>query len=333
MYLCHIFFIARTPPKLVVISGMTTQETKAYPGEHPAIIDVELWDHIQATIAANSVERKAGTNIREPSLLAGLICDGLGRKMTPSHAVKGARRYRYYITHCNVVGANLHENGAPAWRIAAHDVESAVTARIVQLLKDRAAITEIVRDSCDDATLLATALYQAAQAAERTDSSYHRRVIVAQLVTRVTQRTDDVEITLDRAARCELLGLPPSQAPVAPLLLSAPILPAKTGKPVRLVLTDGPSQRDDTLIALLAEAQAARAMILDQPGRTIKDIAAATGQCRHRFARLVKLSWASPAIVKAILAGDQPTELTLKHLLATTLLLDWNQQKVVLGFA
>lgn len=185
----------------------------------------------------------------------------------------------------------------------------------------------------DDASLLGTALERADQAAGRMESSYHRRVLVAQLVASVTLRADDVEIVLDRAALGELLALPETNAPLAPLLLTAPILPAKTGKSVRLVLTDGPSQRDDALVALLAEEHAARAMILDQPDRTIKDIAAATGQCRHRIARLVKLSWASPSVVRAILAGDQPSELTPKRLLATALPLDWSRQKVVLGFS
>lgn len=311
-----------------VYLGEIVHKGTSYPGEHPALIDTELWDQVQVIIATNSVERKTGANIREPSLLAGLIRDGLGRKMTPSHAVKGARRYRYYITHANAIS-----DGAPAWRIAAHDGESAVTARIVHLLKDRAAIADFMGAGSNNATLLATALNRADQAAERMESSYHRRVLIAQLVTRVTLRADDVEIVLDRAALGELLGLPESSTPLAPLVLTTPILPAKTGKPVRLVLTDGPSRRDDTLVALLAEAHAARAMIVDQPDRTIKYIATATGQCRHRLARLVKLSWASPSIVKAILAGDQPTELTPKHLLATVLPLDWNQQKTALGFS
>ena len=43
-------------------------------------------------------ERRNGTSAKEPSLLAGLIVDAEGKRLTPSHAVKGGKRYRYYVS-------------------------------------------------------------------------------------------------------------------------------------------------------------------------------------------------------------------------------------------
>src|SRR5204863_2245989 len=40
----------------------------------------------------------AAARTRQPSLLAGLLFDGDGHRMTPSHAVKGGTRYRYYVS-------------------------------------------------------------------------------------------------------------------------------------------------------------------------------------------------------------------------------------------
>ena len=39
-----------------------------------------------------------GGKTRQPSLLAGMLFDGDGNRMTPSHAVKKGTRYRYYVS-------------------------------------------------------------------------------------------------------------------------------------------------------------------------------------------------------------------------------------------
>jgi hypothetical protein len=43
-------------------------------------------------------QRNAGGRTAQPSLLAGLLFDGDGNRMTPSHAVKKGTRYRYYVS-------------------------------------------------------------------------------------------------------------------------------------------------------------------------------------------------------------------------------------------
>jgi hypothetical protein len=50
-------------------------------------------------VTANGVERTNGASAVAPSLLAGLIFDANGEPMTPAHANKKGRRYRYYVTH------------------------------------------------------------------------------------------------------------------------------------------------------------------------------------------------------------------------------------------
>ncbi len=86
---------------------------------------------MQAALADKAPARKRRGNIRHPSLLAGLIFDGHGREMTPSHAVKQAKRYRYYITRNREVGSPT------AWRVPAHDLEQIVIARLARHLAER----------------------------------------------------------------------------------------------------------------------------------------------------------------------------------------------------
>jgi site-specific DNA recombinase len=49
-------------------------------------------------LTCNTAERNSGTRTRQPSLLTGMLFDANGNPMTPSHAVKQATRYRYYVS-------------------------------------------------------------------------------------------------------------------------------------------------------------------------------------------------------------------------------------------
>jgi len=80
-----------------VYVGEVAHKGKVYPGEHEAIVDRDLWDHVQNAMSDNRIERRLGRG-RAPSLLTGLIVDPRGRPMSPTFAVREARRYRYYAT-------------------------------------------------------------------------------------------------------------------------------------------------------------------------------------------------------------------------------------------
>src|SRR5829696_4397315 len=111
-----------------IYRGEIVHKNETYPGEHQPIIDPALWDQVQARLAANAVERGAGTRVRNPSLLTGLLFDSEGQRMTPTHAVKQGRRYRYYVSRPLIVGARAKT--AAALRIPAAEIEQIVTNRI-----------------------------------------------------------------------------------------------------------------------------------------------------------------------------------------------------------
>src|SRR5215472_15081725 len=75
--------------------GETLHKGQAYPGEHTAIIDQPLWGAVPAQLATNTAERNSGTRHCHPSLLAGMLFDGDGDRMTPTHATKKRTGYRY----------------------------------------------------------------------------------------------------------------------------------------------------------------------------------------------------------------------------------------------
>ena len=68
--------------------------TKAQPtpAGTKAILDPELWQIVQDKLTANRRERSLAVGAEAPSLLAGLIVDSDGNRMTPTHAKKRAKR-------------------------------------------------------------------------------------------------------------------------------------------------------------------------------------------------------------------------------------------------
>ncbi len=87
-----------------VYRGEIVHKGNAFPGEHPAIIDEALWSEVQQTLVTNRVDRDTGLGANEPSLLAGLVFDARGERLTPTHAVKKGTRYRYYVSRSLITG-------------------------------------------------------------------------------------------------------------------------------------------------------------------------------------------------------------------------------------
>ncbi|MCW2349162.1 hypothetical protein [Sphingobium sp. B12D2B] len=125
----------------------------------------------------------------------------------------------------------------------------------------------------------------------------------------------------------------------ASITLLLPIVRVRRGHQLRLVIP-GPTslsvqqaQRDPKLLALLAEAMAARKIVLANPDKSLNALGAEHGRCRTRLGRLAAISCLAPDLVTAVVEGKQPPRLTAKALLDNELPSDWQAQRVVLGIA
>ena len=115
-----------------VYVGEAVHKGKAYPGEHSAIISRELWDNVHSIIQQSPRARAANTGGRTPALLKGTIFGADGRAMTPTHARKGGRLYRYYIA------SGLLKGDVPRGvvrRVPAAEIEAAVLDQLRGLLR------------------------------------------------------------------------------------------------------------------------------------------------------------------------------------------------------
>src|ERR1700738_296095 len=110
-----------------IYRGDIVHQGTAYPGQHEAILDPELWQIVQNKLAVHREERALAVGAEAPSLLAGLIVDADGNPMTSTHATKRAKRYRYYVSASLLTGD--HSGAQKGMRIPAGDVEALVLDR------------------------------------------------------------------------------------------------------------------------------------------------------------------------------------------------------------
>jgi hypothetical protein len=114
--------------------GRIAHKGQLHPGQHQALIEPEIWAAVQAQLTSNTAGHRRRAGALEPSLLAGLLVDSAGERLTPSHAVKDGRRYRYYISRALIVDAGSERS--QGWRLPAHDLEDAVARIVAAALTD-----------------------------------------------------------------------------------------------------------------------------------------------------------------------------------------------------
>ena len=316
-----------------IYRGMIVHRGKAYPGEHRAIVNEDLWEQVQAKLANNACGSSRRRRHQNPSLLIGKVFDGEGRAMTPSHAQRGRKRYRYYATRPEEV------DGTPAWRVNAYDLEQLVCEQVAARLDDERLVIGLTDPGEPDAGALQRSCDLAKDLARRINQS--KQVERADLFERIIARIDldaaRITVHLDRTGIGEALEIEQPVGDDENLAITVPAIKVRRGQQLRLIIPgkDDPSRqpgrRDEKLIALVAEAFAARRLVEDHSGMSLAAIAAGQGRCRTRLGRMLRLSCLAPDIVAAIVEGRQPAALTVQSLSRTKLPLDWQAQRQTLG--
>lgn len=126
-----------------VYLGEINHKGRSYPGEHPAIVDAELFYAVQARIAANRSGRIT-TRAASGALLLRRLFDDRGHPMTPSATNRKGVVYRYYVS--SVVAQGRGAEAGSVKRIAAPQIEQAILAplrlRDIAGLDDNALVAE-----------------------------------------------------------------------------------------------------------------------------------------------------------------------------------------------
>jgi len=126
-----------------VYRGEAVHKGKAYPGEHDAIIDNNLWDRAHAILQESPRKRANNSRSRTPALLKGLIFSDTGAAMTPTSTKKDAKLYRYYVSMDVIRNRETGQETAPT-RLAAGMVEDAVVTEVRRILQTPEVVTQVI---------------------------------------------------------------------------------------------------------------------------------------------------------------------------------------------
>ena len=126
-----------------VYRGEAVHKGKAYPGEHDAIIDNDLWDRAHAILQESPRKRANNSRSRTPALLKGLIFSDTGAAMTPTSTKKGAKLYRYYVSMDVIRNREIGAETAPM-RLAAGMVEDAVVTEVRRILQTPEVVAQVI---------------------------------------------------------------------------------------------------------------------------------------------------------------------------------------------
>jgi DNA invertase Pin-like site-specific DNA recombinase len=311
--------------------GEIRHKTVCYPGQHEAIIDRELWDKTRQQALDQTTRRKALKTKAAPSPLMGRLFDESGECLTPSHAVKGERRYRYYVSKNLMNGAA--DDTQRGWRIPAPEIERTVASAAQQILSDQTLITAAIQDTGSDANRMPS-IFKAAEACiRRLQSETDAAVEMATLIERVDLRQDGIRVSLKLPMpTIEERDVADTNKTVVAQFL--PMRVKRRGVEMRLVIEGGHAsikKADPVLLKAIARGHRWFDDLVSGRAASTVEIAKRHRLGERHVRRLIRLAFLSPTIVEAVAEGRQPPDLhaeTLKHFV---LPLEWSTQKRDLG--
>ena len=164
-----------------------------YPGQHQPIVDRSVWDQTQELLLAHTVRADGMPSGSMPSPLIGKLFDDHGERLTPSHAVKGNRRYRYYVSRSLMKGAAA--KSGQGWRVPALEIERNLAAAVARILDERTAIVADVDSGLGEHDITSI-LAAAAQWSARLRSEAEASTALKSLVDRAELHEDGIRLSL-----------------------------------------------------------------------------------------------------------------------------------------
>ena len=316
-----------------------------YEGQHPAIVDRNTWAQARARLAANTHARHIQLGARDPSLLAGILYDESGNRLTPTHANRHGKRYRYYAQQ----SSKTQKRGRPReperrWRVPATEIENAIVDRLTRQLVNHQWILQNCGGDDDTIARRRSVFANARELAERlrSESRGALREILLMLLLRVTLGEPKMRVDIRRAGLKAALGVTnamhseryassdredaSAETPTSAtstvtdrILLNIPIKLRRRGVETKLII-DAPdssevAEPDPALIKMIANAHQWWEDLVAHRYSTMRALSEAYSKNERYVARVLQLAFLAPEIVDAIVAGTQPIEMTAQRLI------------------
>lgn len=320
----HLYKLLSNP----VYIGKVVHKENTYEGEHKPIISNELWEAVQALRKSNAPIRKHRLNLKSGSLLTGLLYDQTGDRLSPIHAKKKGRKYRYYISN-RLTKGELDDGSA--WRLPAKQIENHILKHVLSILSDQSALIHLLELADTDQTEL---LELERKCQNLTTSLQHAnpnktRKVLVEIIDRIEIHKAELIIKIRKS---ELLDLKTDET----LTLNYPLQQKRRGVETRLVIGGrAQNEPDQKLIEAIAKSRLWIDQLKNGTRESILDIAKKDGMDSGDVSRALPLAFLAPSIIQDILSGNQPVELTVDSLRRKTANLPtaWYDQRIYLGFA
>jgi site-specific DNA recombinase len=302
-----------------------------HPGQHALIVDRAMWDRVAQLLREHSPGCEARSSSTKSCVLIGRLFDESGEGLTPSHAVKGDRRYRYYVSRSLMKGnAAQFDSG---WRLPAAEIERSVAAAAQSILDDQQAVVSAIEEAGHDSSRIAPLLKSAQAWSARLESE--RANALSALIDRVDLDQDGMRLSLRLPLSNAESGAPDGSSHVS-IKRRVPMQIRRRGVELRLVIDGGTRASCKTDQSLLRAVARAHCWFDDLvSGRSMVEIARRDGVGKQYVSRLMRLAFLAPEMVERVVAGRQPPELTAQALRTGRfdIPVDWAAQKRGLGFA
>jgi site-specific DNA recombinase len=119
----HLYWILSNP----IYVGRLRHKGQIHDGLHPAIVDIDIWERLQQRRKSQTQTRRTSSQ-EDLSFLAGKFFDDCGNRMGASHASRGARRWRYYVSRAALSGRK--QQAGSIVRIPAAEIENRVATAV-----------------------------------------------------------------------------------------------------------------------------------------------------------------------------------------------------------
>jgi DNA invertase Pin-like site-specific DNA recombinase len=112
-----LYTLLRNP----IYVGEIRHKGACHPGQHTPIVDRAMWDRVAQLLREHGTGCGARNSSAKSCVLIGKLFDERGERLTPSQAVKGDRRYRYYVSRSLMNGGAAQVDCG--WRLPAAEIE------------------------------------------------------------------------------------------------------------------------------------------------------------------------------------------------------------------
>jgi site-specific DNA recombinase len=313
----HLYWILSNP----IYVGRLRHKGQIHDGLHPAIVDVEIWERVQQRLASQTQTRRV-SQPDDHCFLVGKLYDDRGNRMGASHASKGGRRWRYYVSRAALSGRK-QEVGSIV-RIPASEIENPIANAVGAHLAAQADTIDGCHIDGDGGRGDYPIAYESARM---------RRYLACE---------NDVRNAIDRATvsatRIEIVLAESIVVNGQDRVLTLPWTRASSRRRREIIQGVGEAQGPlramrtkarDGFIGALRDARRWLDELLVDPAQTIESLAMREHKSERSIRMTVSLAFVSPVLAKAAIEGRLPRGFSVKRL--TDLPMLWSEQWRAVG--